>query len=343
MFASLFLTFSALTIGSEAHNLRKFENFVTFGDSYTDESRLGYFWSHGHGPPPGELTPPSNQTSVGGYSWGRVVANLTGAKYYDYAVAGAMCANNVTSHWFDPIKGPMPSILDYEVPAFEADLAFPKLYPDRHADNTVYAVWIGTNDLGVDGFLTDRNVAGTSLPSFVDCVWTTFDRIYQTGGRQFVLLNTVPLEKSPMYASPENGGTADNEYWGSKSQYNMTEVQYKMLEYTSSANALFEQGLPFHLLVKKRWPQVSFSLFDVHSLVLDIHVAPERYLTQPSNVTWPWKSCSPSTGCQQSNLPMSNFLWYDEVHPSARTSEIVAEEFIKVVNGTSKYGTTYKS
>lgn len=353
----------ALTGTAQAWHVSQMKNLVTFGDSYTDESRLGYFMNHGHGPPPGELTPESNQTSGGGYSWGRVAANNTGAKYYDYAVAGAMCANNITSHYFDLIKSLMPSILDYEIPTFEADLAFPKLYPDRHPDNTVYAVWIGTNDLGVDGFLTDRNVAGTSIPTFVDCIWNTFDRIYKTGGRRFVLLNTAPLEKSPMYASPANGGTGDNQYWQNKTQYNMTEAQYKIFEYTSSVNALIEQGIPFQVLVKKQWPGVTFSLFDVHSLILDIRAAPEHYLTAPFNVTWPYRSCNPSTGCQQSSLPLSNFLWYvesrcslphirctnettfryDEVHPSARVDEIIADEFLQVINGSSKYGKTYRS
>lgn len=287
------------------------DNLVTFGDSYTDESRLDYFGRHnGQAPPAGELMPPSNHTSGGGYAWGRVVANTSGAKYYNYAVAGAMCANNITSHWFDPIHATMPSVMDYEVPAFEADLAFPKLYPDRYANNTMYAVWIGTNDLGYDGFLTDRNVAGTSLTTFIDCVFSIFDRVYKTGGRHFMIMNEVPLEKTPMYTSTGNGGTGDNQYWQNKTLYNTTETQYKMLEYTHSVNRMFEQGAPFHLLVEKRWPQASFSIFDVHSLFLDIIAAPSDYLTQPANVTWSWRACNPKTGCQESSLPLSSFLWW---------------------------------
>ncbi|TQV91612.1 acetyl esterase [Cordyceps javanica] len=340
--ASLLLSFCALALRAESHRLRRFENLVAFGDSYTDESRLAYFINHGRAPPAGELLPASDQTSVGGWPWGRVVSNLTGASYYNYAVSGAMCADNVTNRWFDAIHNYFPSVLDYEAPAFEADLGFHQLYPNRHADNTVYAVWIGTNDLGIDGFLTDKNVAGTSLPDFVDCVWDTFDRVHAAGGRHFVLLNIAPLDKSPMYAAPASGGAGDKQYWTSSSaQYdNKTELQYKMFEYSRSVNALFAQGMPFHLLVQKRWPGASFSLFDVHSLFLDIRAAPEHYLTQPSDVTGSYRTCG-SNGCQNSTLPMSSFLWYDALHPSARTSEIVAEEFVKVVQGSSRYGTTW--
>jgi len=41
-----------------AWNLQQFKNFITFGDSYTDESRLAYFYTHGGAaPPPGTLLP----------------------------------------------------------------------------------------------------------------------------------------------------------------------------------------------------------------------------------------------------------------------------------------------
>lgn len=42
--------------------------------------------------------------------------------------------------------------------------------------------------------------------------------------------------------------------------------------------------------------------------------------------------------CETLSSPDS-FLWYDQLHPSQRTDEIIAEEFIKVVKGESKYAT----
>lgn len=39
-------------------NLKDFKSFVVFGDSYTDENRLGYFGSHnGSAPPAGWAEP----------------------------------------------------------------------------------------------------------------------------------------------------------------------------------------------------------------------------------------------------------------------------------------------
>jgi hypothetical protein len=43
---------------SEAWSLKKFTSLVAFGDSYTDDSRLGYFASHnGSAPPVGWVNP----------------------------------------------------------------------------------------------------------------------------------------------------------------------------------------------------------------------------------------------------------------------------------------------
>ncbi|KAF6813727.1 acetyl esterase [Colletotrichum sojae] len=341
----LFLPLAALASVAAASQcgLRKLENLVTFGDSYTDEGRLGYFINNdGQAPPPGTLLPESNSTASGGYAWGRFVAKSTGAKYYNYAVSGATCSNKIISRDFAAIGQPFPSVLDYEVPAYKADTAFEALYPNRLANNTVYALWIGTNDLGYGAFLSDSQAPGATISTYVDCIWEVFDNVYETGGRHFVLLNVSPLEQSPLYRATERGGFADSQFWTNKTAYNTTEYEYKMLEYTTNVNTMFDYGAPFQLLVKKRWPGASFSVFDVHNLLRDMHAEPEEYLAAPANVIGVYRVCDPVTrACIDSSESKASFLWYDELHPSERASEIVAEHFVDVVLGNSTYGTTY--
>ncbi|PHH60345.1 hypothetical protein CDD81_1830 [Ophiocordyceps australis] len=311
------------------------DNLVAFGDSYTDEGRLEYFYTHRSAPPVGSLLPPSDKTASGGYSWGRFVAKTTGAKLYNYAVGGAMCSNALVNRSLDVINGPFPSVLDYEVPAFRQDLGFPQLYPDRRPDNTVYALWIGTNDLGIIGLLGDNQNKDVTLTTFAECVWVVLDQLYQSGARQFVVLNQLPLELAPMYATPGSSGMGNVRYWANKTAYNITEFQFKLAEYTSSVNTLFHYGIPFNLHVKARWPGASFALFDTHSLLRDIMAHPSRYLDAPANITGPFHICL--QGCVNSPEPLSSFLWFDELHPSERTQQIIATNFVDVVKGTSKY------
>lgn len=189
--------------------------------SYTDENRLSYFLSHnGSAPPPGLLLPPSNATAGGGVTWARWVSDYTGAKLYNYAVSGAVCDNNIIYRFVE--YGPFPDVV-YEVNAFVADVNYINksthtntLYTDRKPGNTVYSMWIGTNDLGVDAFLTDSSLHETTIPDYVDCIYDKFDQIYKEGGRYFVLMNTAPLQLSPLYGMPDAGGLTASHYWPDK-------------------------------------------------------------------------------------------------------------------------------
>ncbi|CAK7267149.1 hypothetical protein SEPCBS57363_002448 [Sporothrix epigloea] len=317
-----------------------FENLVSFGDSYTDDGRLAYYVAHkANGPPAGVLPPQSSVTSSGGLTWAQLVQRgVPGLGLYDYASSGAVCSNEIVSRYLSSINNSYPSVIDNEVPWFKADLAAGNLtlYKNRTAENTVYSLWIGTNDLGSGGFLTEKQVAGANLTTYVECIWSVFDAIYATGGRRFVLLNVAPLHLAPLYRPSSQGGEK-------KSVTNETEYASKMMEYSTSVNTMFDYGVPFHALVKKRWSGSTVTIFNTHQLLTDIYNNPSAYLTAPANSTGWYHHCAGSVCTNVANTTLDNFMFYDDLHPSTKTDSIIAENFIKVVNGTSKYGTTYKS
>lgn len=165
MRSSLVLAAAATAVSSGAAKSPPFENLVTFGDSYTDNGRLPYYVaSNGSAPPPGVLPPQENVTSSGGLAWGQWVQEYTGVAYFDYAISGATCSNEIVSRYFAAINKPFPSVIDDEIPSFIADVGAETLYLNRTAENTVYALWIGTNDLGFGGFLSDSQAPGVSAP-----------------------------------------------------------------------------------------------------------------------------------------------------------------------------------
>lgn len=332
LFLSL-LAGAAVVAGSKGGNCSRgkcaatadsFDNLVTFGDSYTDNGRLGYYINNnGLPPPPGQLHKESNKTASGGLTWAQFVASESGAKLYDYAISGATCSNNIISRYFSAIKRSFPAVLEDEIPSFQADVSSKTLYPDRTADNTVYSVWIGTNDLGFGAFLSDSQAPGTTITDYVNCVWSVFDAIYKTGGRRFVLMNNVPLELAPLYAEPRNGGTLDSQFWGNKTLYNATEYSFKIKQYSTTANALFDFGTAFQVKLKNRWPGAVVDIFDVHSLVTDIVKTPQQFLDAPFNTTGYFRHCQAANNSVCTDLttvgPKSGFLWYDELHPSEKT------------------------
>ena len=85
--------------GNSVWNLDNFDSLVTFGDSYTDEGRLGYIIQQNFTlPPAGTYLPEGLNTASGGRTWPRFAVQYTNEQLelYDYAVSGAVCSNNIT-------------------------------------------------------------------------------------------------------------------------------------------------------------------------------------------------------------------------------------------------------
>ena len=141
---------------------------------------------------------------------------------YNYGVSGAVCSNEIVSRYLSSVYGPFPDVV-YETGAFVADANYINastntntLYTNRTSNNTVYSMWIGTNDLGVNGFMTDSSLNETTIVDYADCIYNRFDEIYTAGGRYFVLMNTAPLQLTPLYGMPGVGGLAVSHYWPDK-------------------------------------------------------------------------------------------------------------------------------
>lgn len=160
-----------------------------------------------------------------------------------------------------------------QIPTFLADNQYVNSIGQRALYNpspqTVYGIWIGTNDLGNGVFLTESQPKGMSITNYTNCVFEQLDRLYAIGARRFVVMNIAPLDLSPQYALPENGGVAAPKYWKDKIQYNsnLTQISEKMRQYSTLVNAIYEYQIPYELKVTNRYAKSEFALFDVHSLV----------------------------------------------------------------------------
>lgn len=188
---------------------------------------------------------------------------------YNYAVSGAVCSNEITPRTFSSINAPFPSVLEYEVSAFLADSKHKvsgKRFLHIPPRETVYSIWIGTNDLGNYAFITDSQVKDKTIPDYINCVYSVLDRVYASGGRYFVLMNLAPLQLAPLYATPENGGVGANHYWPDK-PYNLTLTSYRMWEQVATVNHVFQYQTPYELLVARRYPGARFAVMDMYGLV----------------------------------------------------------------------------
>lgn len=160
---------------------------------------------------------------------------------------------------------------EYEIPAFLADAAFvdettgePVL--NIPADETVYSIFIGTNDLGNGGFLTDSQAAGKTLVDYIDCVYNAFAALYESGARYFVVMDLSPLNLLPQYATPENGGVPKTRFWPDK-EGNLTAISYRMAENVATLNAIYDYRTAFEARVGGKFAGAHWAVFNVNGLV----------------------------------------------------------------------------
>ncbi|CAG5143813.1 uncharacterized protein ALTATR162_LOCUS1424 [Alternaria atra] len=325
----------------------KFKTLVTFGDSYTDENRLGYFINNnGSAPPVAWQQPVGLATASGGLSWARYASIYSKMNLYNYAVSGAVCSNEVTPRDFSAINAPFPDIAGYELPAFIADSKASnangtKFFTGK-ASTTVYAIWIGTNDLGNGAFLTDSQVPGKTVADYMDCVYDQITRLYENGGRNFVIMNLAPLNLLPQYQQPQDGGLQTTQYYPDVPGKNLTEVHGRIQNTVAALNQVYKYRTPFEAKVEEVWEDANVASFDVNALMTDIYNNPASYLNgtgAPLNVKGVEHLCdAQGSNCTSTDSPDS-FMWYDPLHPSEQTSRVVAREFVGVLGGKSKWAT----
>ncbi|KAF8307861.1 hypothetical protein DL93DRAFT_2087555 [Clavulina sp. PMI_390] len=329
-----------------AANFPSFKHLVAFGDSYTDEGRLSYFFSHNDTLPPTGWSPPvSNSTSTGGYIWPRMIANSTGLTLHDYAVSGASCSNLLTP------RSPYPSVKEYEVPQFLKEYKLSNQrssgnIPTLDPDEVVITIWIGTNDIGNGALLDHSQVPGVSLVNVTSCAIDAISTLYASGARNFIFQNLAPLYLAPQYATDARFGVGvPNHYWPTKNTFlggNNTLISDSMREEVLSANEIYKYRLP---ALAATLPEAKIALFSSHDLISDIIYNPKNWISAPYNTTGYHYHCNVSDNCATSYIydqeDWNSYVWYDELHPSERTDRIIADEIIKTFKKQSKYATYY--
>lgn len=313
---SLILVLAAPALGALAPG--QIANLVTFGDSYTDVVNIG----------------------DGGVAWPTYAVDYASSEgkpvtLYPFAKSGATCSNNITDR-------PFPSLFESQLPAYFAEVDNGTLPADVTADNTLYTLWIGTNDVGANALLTGQGIDGATIVDTVGCAVDWVQVMYEHGARNFLFQSMIPLETAPMYspnAYPTKFYTAPK---------NATEWSVLMKELTTAGNKIAE------LLLKQLAPSLegaSVGFFDSHALFADIYANPSAYLngTAPLNVTGAAFACvyeedgEVPTCTTVEGTDRDSYLWYDELHPSEQADRVVAEQVAQVILGEENQWTTWLS
>ncbi|KAH0826353.1 carbohydrate esterase family 16 protein [Lanmaoa asiatica] len=292
------------------------KNFVTFGDSYTDSS---YY-----------------PTADGGYQWPTWAAEYGPFNLYGFARSGATCSNFLTYR-------PFPPIMEWQIPAYLNETYNGTLA--LNAQETMYTIWIGTNDLGVNALLTGSDAPGVSIVPVRQCAIDVLKRLYESGARNFIMQNIIPLDLTILYSNY----SYPSRYW--TAQRNTTEWNVYMRELARAGNQITLLELQ---ALAPTLPGAHIASFDSYGFFTDIYNHPGNYLngTAPLNVTGCINSCvhelnestSATVNCTVAEgSAQDSFMWYDELHFSQQTARVLAREIATVMSGQFSAWATWLS
>ncbi|TFY73760.1 hypothetical protein EWM64_g10252 [Hericium alpestre] len=317
VFASILAIAPWSTAAADGPKKGQIKNLVTFGDSYTDV-----------GGPAG--------SSNNGTQWPVYVADYAHVSLFPFARSGAACSDQLT-----PKAGPY--LMQNELPEYFSATGNGsiKVKPDE----TIYTLWIGTNDLGVNAILNNEVKNNATIVDVTKCAVGWVNTLYKSGARNFLYQNIIPLQRTPLYQVD----SYLSRYWSAPRNSTAWNLMIDQLAVGGNAIAeLMLQALPASL------PDAHIGLFDSHSLFNDILDHPSKYLngSAPLNVTGSAHGCRfdvyESTSGVDGNCTdaegtaVDSFAWYDEIHPSEQSDRVVAREIANVISGKgSKWATWY--
>ncbi len=128
------------------------------------------------------LTVVSSQAVPGdaGVAWPIYAARDGNFNLFPFARSGATCSNNLTDR-------PFPSVFESQLPLYFTEKSNGSLRLD--ALDTIYTLWIGTNDVGVNALLTGSGAPGVTLVDTVSCAINWITTLYKSGARNFLFQN----------------------------------------------------------------------------------------------------------------------------------------------------------
>ncbi|KAH8810634.1 aldehyde dehydrogenase family-domain-containing protein [Xylogone sp. PMI_703] len=276
---TLFKTPSSASASSASKSYRY---LISFGDNYTATGFSITRSKPSSSNPLGNPTFPGETTS-GGANWiGHLVSKYNHTLTYSYnlAVHGATVDNSLVGSLAN-----VPSLVD-QVAVFSHYLTPTPAYAPWTSSNSLFAIWIGSNDVENGYTKSDWNSVAQSV---IRRYFQEVQILYDAGARNFVFLTVPPISKTPFARS--RGTEAAQREAAAVLQYNQLLAQ---------ALVSFRRGNR----------DVNAKLFDTAGVFNHAIASPDTYGAQDA-------TCVNEYG--------NTCLWYSSQNPGVAIQDLVAQ------------------
>ncbi|EIN06989.1 hypothetical protein PUNSTDRAFT_144578 [Punctularia strigosozonata HHB-11173 SS5] len=279
------------------------EYMFVFGDSYTTD---GYNVSAGvNSAVPGF-------TSSNGPNWVQFLTgtyNVTNTKVFDLAYGGA----TIDSALVQPYLPTVLSIVD-QVEQFHENLADKPAGAEWSSSNSLFAFWIGINDVGNSYAWT--NISTTAFNKvLMNRLFGQVEELYEAGARSFLFLTVPPTNRAPLLI--EQGKSATNKISSVIKDYNSQlatsvkafQAKHKDLDQIT----VFDTQPIFNTLLDNA---KTFGFVNITGYC----DAYQNGTPEPTTVTPP---CA----------PVSSYFWLNTLHPLFTVHNILAHAISTTLSG----------
>ncbi|OTB09418.1 carbohydrate esterase family 16 protein [Hypoxylon sp. CI-4A] len=170
-----------------------------FGDSYT---QTGFDYT---GSPPSASNPFGNPaypgyTSSNGPNWVgylTVKYNASLLQTYNLAYGGATVDSDLVTPYQPTVISVKQQVQDQFIPGYTGDSPTAPSAPKWTGADSVFAIWIGINDVG-NSYGAGPDSSGPLYTQIFDVLSGLVDQLYSSGARNFVFLGVPPVDRSPL-------------------------------------------------------------------------------------------------------------------------------------------------
>jgi phospholipase/lecithinase/hemolysin len=272
---------------------KSFDKIIAFGDSLSDhhglEAYLGLY--HPVNNPNGVLEAWTN-----GDVWVEYLADIMGASLDNNAIAGAM----TDGHESEQVQALSDQGLLPQLGLVGQVNSFSNENPAFVAENTLFTIWIGGNDLLEYGRgESDAATIDALLNDAIDNIINSMSKLTSEGATHFLVLNLPDLGKTPAYNSRTPAEIAG----------------------ATTLSVMFNTALENGLTnFKKSFPKVTVYSFDVFTYMNQM-IASGTFVN-PTGTYMVLDENGDYTGAV--NEPASDYLFWDSIHPTTKAHELVA-------------------
>ena len=294
----LFLWMGSVAWGAD------YSRLVIFGDSLSDVGNMK------------QVVPSEPERWSNGKVWVEYLAQklaIPSANVENHAYGGAMTSGHIAAV---QLATDGDSSNDAQIPVFQAlgfseqVASYASSSPDILAENTLFALWVGGNDMEIylkrlqagDATAPD---AGTFVRGAMETLGASYLRLARAGARHFLVVNLPDLATTPLFAS------ASSEVQAQVGQLTQAWNQALSQTITQAESAMVHMGMAptFHRVDVSRFlsSTIEDGIFPDHQGTL---VVLNQRMQRTSSV----------------NTPASDYLWWDSIHPTTRAHELLAKE-----------------